>query len=245
MSTALSVGGTGANVATEEHESCGQPVVAVACERLDERFVPAVTIPLLASRDPPLGKGAVGQHQTLYPDLLPEQRGAQMKRKVHQKTQEEKTHDQLVEQEWEWLSEAARDVVMRAGGSAKKSLLEHPDSYTSEQYDSDMRALSRAAAEITEDDLEGLTKIWHSALAAAGSIDPYDYETPVTCDAYCAHLHRYYRLLSSKVEEVEWEKRCEVDRKKLSEQELAVIEDPPSDANIAIKRQNRNLRPVR
>src|SRR5215211_667584 len=168
-----------------------------------------------------------------------------MKRKAYQKTLEEKTHDQLVDAEWEWLSEAARTVVRKAGGAAYKSHLVHSSSYMPEQYDNDMKALRHAADEITEDDCHGLTKIWHSALAAAASIDPYDYETPVTRDAYCAHLHRYYRLLSSKVEEVEWEKRCEVDRKKLSEQELAVIEDPPSDANIAIKRRNRNLRPIR
>jgi len=169
-----------------------------------------------------------------------------MKRKEHQKTQEEKTHDQVVGEEWEWLSEAARNVVRKAGGSAYKSFLEHPDSYTSAQYDSDMRALRRAADEITEDDLEGLTKIWHSALAAAGSIDPYDLETPVTFGAYLADLYLFYRVLSSSVETFEREKRWEVDRKKkLSEQGPAVIEDPPSDANIAIRRQNRNLRPIR
>jgi hypothetical protein len=103
-----------------------------------------------------------------------------------------------------------------------------------------------AAAELTEDDCEGLTNIWDSALAAAASIDPYDYETPVTYDACCAHLHRYYMMVSSKVEEVEQEKRyAEVRKKDLSEQEAAVIEDPPSDAKIASKRQNRNLRPIR
>ncbi len=53
-------------------------------------------------------------------------------------------------------------------------------------------------------------------------------------------------MVSSKLEEVEREKRyAEIRKKELSEQEAAVIEDPPSDANIAIKRQNRNLRPIR
>jgi hypothetical protein len=65
--------GAGTNVAVEVRETCGRPVVAVASEqRVDERFVLVVTIPLLGSRDPSLDKGAVGQHQTLHPDLLPE-----------------------------------------------------------------------------------------------------------------------------------------------------------------------------
>jgi hypothetical protein len=163
----------------------------------------------------------------------------------HQKTPEEKTFDQLVNEEWEHLSEAARTLIRKAGRAAHKSCLVHPYSYMPEHYDNDMRALRRAADEITEDDCEGLTKIWHSALAAAASINPYDYATPVTGGAYRAHLYLYYRLLSSRVEEVESEKRCDVDRKKLSEQEPAVNEDPPSSANIAIKRQNRNLRLIR
>jgi hypothetical protein len=59
MSTALSAGGAEANVAVEGHETCGQPVVAVAPEHHSyERFLPAVTIPLAGSRDPPLEKGA-------------------------------------------------------------------------------------------------------------------------------------------------------------------------------------------
>jgi len=66
-------GGAEANVAVDVSETRDQPVVAVASEkRLDERYVPAVTIPLLGSRDPPLYKGAVGQHQTPHPDLAPE-----------------------------------------------------------------------------------------------------------------------------------------------------------------------------
>jgi hypothetical protein len=66
-------GGAGANVAAEVHETCGRPVVAVASEqRLDERFEPAVTMPFLGSRDPPLDKEAVGQRQTPNSDPLPE-----------------------------------------------------------------------------------------------------------------------------------------------------------------------------
>jgi hypothetical protein len=65
--------GAGANVAAEVHEICGRVVVAVACEqRFYERFVPAVTIRLPGSRDPPLDKGALGQQQTPHPDLQPE-----------------------------------------------------------------------------------------------------------------------------------------------------------------------------
>jgi len=62
--------GAEANVAAEVRETCGRPVTAGACEeRSCERFVPAVTISLPGCRDPPVGNAAVGQHQTLHPDL--------------------------------------------------------------------------------------------------------------------------------------------------------------------------------
>jgi hypothetical protein len=66
-------GGAGANVAAEVPKTCGRPVVALASEqRPYECFVPAVTIPLSGSRDPPLDKGAVGRQQTPNSDPLPE-----------------------------------------------------------------------------------------------------------------------------------------------------------------------------
>jgi hypothetical protein len=153
----------------------------------------------------------------------------------YRKTPEERTFDQLVEDEWESLSEAARTVLWKAGRAAYKTYLEHSPSYMPDKYEDDMKTMRLAAAELTDSDCESLTNIWDSALAAAASIDPYDYETPVTCDACCAHLHRYYRMVSSKLEEVEREKRyAEVRKKETSEQGPAVIEDPPSDANIEI-----------
>jgi hypothetical protein len=125
----------------------------------------------------------------------------------YRKTPEERTFDQLVEDEWESLSEAARTVLRKAGRAAYKTYLEHSPSYMPDHYEDDMKTMRLAAAELTYSDCEGLTNIWDSALAAAASIDPYDYETPVTCDACCAHLHKYYGMVSSKLEEVEREKR--------------------------------------
>jgi hypothetical protein len=125
----------------------------------------------------------------------------------YRETPEEIIFDQLVDKQWELLSEAARTVLRKAGRAAYKTYLEHSPSYMPDHYEDDMKTMRLAAAELTYSDCEGLTNIWDSALAAAASIDPYDYETPVTCDACCAHLHKYYGMVSSKLEEVEREKR--------------------------------------
>ena len=146
----------------------------------------------------------------------------------YRETPEERTFDQLVDEEWESLSEAARTVVREAMGIASKWYLIDSISYMPEWQEDDMKAIRRTAADLTEHDCEGLTKIWRSALAAAASVDPYDYKTLVGYRAYCAHLHGYYKMMSSTIEEVEWEKRySEFRKKELAEQEPIDVDDAP------------------
>jgi hypothetical protein len=147
----------------------------------------------------------------------------------HLKTPEEETFYQIVYEEWELLSEGARTVVRQAMDVAHKEYLIDGRIYMPEEYEDDMKAMRRTAAELTEDDCEGLTKIWRSALAAAASVDPYDYETLVGWREYRADLHGYYRMVSSKVEEVEWEKRLAEFRKK----EFSVHNDDEEEASNA------------
>src|SRR3954463_1487970 len=103
----------------------------------------------------------------------------------HQETPEESTFDQVLSEGLESLSEAARAVLEQAHGAADKAWMAAAFySYHPDEYEVDKEAISRAAAEITEEDLEGLTRVWRSALRAAASVDPYDYETLVGWRAY-------------------------------------------------------------
>jgi len=77
----------------------------------------------------------------------------------YQKTPEENTFNQIVDEEWEALSEAARTIVRQALGVAHKEHLIDGFTYMPEEYEDDMKAMRRTAAELTEDDCEGLTKI--------------------------------------------------------------------------------------
>jgi hypothetical protein len=141
-------------------------------------------------------------------------------------TPEEIIFDQLVDKQWELLSEAARTVLRKALGAAYNLHLLRTYCYQPEEVEDDMKAMRLAAAELTEHDCEGLTKIWRSALAAAASVDPYDYETLVKHKVVCADLHRYYRMVSTKIEEVEREKRhAGFRKKKLADQEPIDVED--------------------
>ena len=146
----------------------------------------------------------------------------------YRKTSEENTFDQLVDEEWESLSEAARTVVGQAMGIARKWYLIDSISYIPEWQEDDMRAMRRTAAELIEHDCEGLTKIWRSALAAAASVDARDYETVVGYRVYPADLYGYYKMFSRLVEDVEWETRwAEFRKKELAEQEPTDTDDLP------------------
>jgi hypothetical protein len=148
----------------------------------------------------------------------------------HQKTPEERTFHRLVAEEWESLSEAAQTMYDRAEGVVCKAipLGHHGVQYNPEEYEADMKVVRRAAAELTEEDCETLTKIWRSALVAAAAIDPHDLETLVGYRVYTADLHRAFRMLSSIVEDAEREKRIEELRKaELAEREPIDREEVP------------------
>lgn len=145
-----------------------------------------------------------------------------------QKTPEERAFDQLVEEQWESLSEAARNLFREANSAAYINHLVHNVCFQPCEYDEAMEKMRLAAAELTDHDCERLARIWRSALAAAASVDPYDYETLVAWRAYPANLHRYYRMLSGMVEEVEWEKGyAEFRKKELAEREPMDDENSP------------------
>ena len=145
----------------------------------------------------------------------------------HQKTPQERTFYHLVEEGWESLSEAAQDVVGQALLLAyHEHLIDSRIYVPQENKDEHMKTMRRAASELTEHDCEGLTKIWRSALAAAASVDPYDYETLIGWREYPADLYGFYRMVSSKVEEIEWEKRyAEFQKEMLAEHEPIDVED--------------------
>jgi hypothetical protein len=151
----------------------------------------------------------------------------------HQKTAEERALQQLVDEGGEALSEAGRTVLGQALDISFKAFFGQACGrmYMPEEYEGDMEEMRRAAAELAEDDFVGLAKIWRSALAAAASVDPYDFETLAGHRVYAGDLHRCYRLLSSRLEEVrdaERKKRFEELRKQEpAEREPMDAEDPP------------------
>jgi hypothetical protein len=145
----------------------------------------------------------------------------------HQETPQERTFYQLIDEGGESLSEAAQTVVGHALLIAYTEYRINSLTYVPQGYEDDhMKTMRSAAAELTEHDCEGLAKIWRAALAAAASIDPYDYETLVGWREYPADLYRFYRMVSSKVEEVESEtRRAEFRKKMLTEHEPIDDED--------------------
>ena len=68
----------------------------------------------------------------------------------YQKTREERTFYQLVDEEWESLSEAARTVVRQAMGVAYKEYLIDSRIYMTQEYQDDIKAMRRTAAELIE-----------------------------------------------------------------------------------------------
>ena len=146
----------------------------------------------------------------------------------HQATPEERAYHRLVDEQWESLSEAARAILEKANSATYcehmiDNVILDPRDYV--QIVEEMRL---EAASLTDHDCDQLAKIWCSALAAAASVDPRDFETIVRRRVYPADLHKYYRMLSGMVEEVEWEKRyAEYRKRELAESEPIDDEDIP------------------
>jgi hypothetical protein len=146
-------------------------------------------------------------------------RGAEKMTSEYQMTPEQRTFKRIIDEEWESLSEAARTLVSQTLTMAYKAYLVHNLSYVMGCDEDENEVVDRAAAELTEHDCEGLAKIWCSAMAAAASIDPYDYDTHLGYHVYPADFHNYYKRFSRKVEDAERAKRWSFYLKELAEQE--------------------------
>jgi hypothetical protein len=150
----------------------------------------------------------------------------------HQMTPEERAFDQLLDEQWELLSEAARTVFIEADGAAYAAYMVRSRSFQwPSEYDEALEKMRLAAAELTDREHELLSKLWRAALAAAASIDSEDFATLAGYCVYRGNLHRYYRMLSEMIEYVLQEKmreKWEAERqKKLAEREPEDSSDIP------------------
>jgi hypothetical protein len=118
----------------------------------------------------------------------------------HQSTHEEEAYGQLLEDVWEKLSGPAQNFLNEARGAAYADHLAHNYSFQLEEYEEAMAKMR--LAELTDHDRKLLAEVWISALAAAESLDPDDYETPVGYRAFRGDLHCYYWVVSNMVRDI-------------------------------------------
>ena len=130
-----------------------------------------------------------------------EQKGAKKMTTEHQTTPEEEAYERLLEEKWEMLSGAARNLVNEALSAAYIHHLIRNAIFDPADYEEAMEKMHCAATKITGEDLELLARLWRLALAAAASIDPHD-STLAGFRVDAADFHGYYRMLSGMVEEV-------------------------------------------
>jgi hypothetical protein len=144
----------------------------------------------------------------------------------HRMTREEEALGRLLDKK-ETLSEAGSTVLEEAGEAAFRAKLLDNYGFQPEEYDEAMEKMRLAAAELTDHDCELLTHLWRAALAAAASIDLYDFETLVDYGVYRGDLYRYYRMLSGMIEELLWEKKVAEFLKEIAEREPVDRSDVP------------------
>ncbi len=144
-----------------------------------------------------------------------------------QKTREEKAYWRLLEEKEAMLSETVRIILSEAESAAYKAHMVHNYSFAPEEYEEAMEQMRRAAAELTDRECALLATLWRAALAAASSLDPYDFETFAGFRVYQGDLYRYYRMFSGMIEEVVWEKKLVDFRKEMAEEELIDQSDVP------------------
>jgi hypothetical protein len=145
----------------------------------------------------------------------------------HQTTQEEEAYSRLLDEKWEMLSEAGHTVLGEAHSAAYRAEMVSSCSFQPEEYEEAMEQMRRAAAELTDRECALLATLWRAALAAASSLDPYDFETFAGFRVYQGDLYRYYRMFSGMIEEVVWEKKLVDFRKEMAEEELIDQSDVP------------------
>lgn len=120
----------------------------------------------------------------------------------HQMTREERAFHHRFREQSDSLSRAAHRLLEEASEAASRRCMADSYSYQDVEYEMALENMRLAATEPTDLDCEGLTKLWRYALAAAASMDHYDYETVVGRHVYPADLYSYYRMVSVMVEEV-------------------------------------------
>jgi hypothetical protein len=118
----------------------------------------------------------------------------------HQSTHEEGAYGQLLEDVWEKLSGPAQDILDRAQYTAYADNLAYNYAFHPEEYEEAMAKMR--LAKLTDQDRKLLAEVWISALAAAESLDPDDYETPVGYRTFRGDLHWYYRVVSDMVRDI-------------------------------------------
>jgi hypothetical protein len=120
----------------------------------------------------------------------------------HQPTQEEKAYGQFLDETWETLSAPARIIIGEAQSAAYAASIAQGYCFQWHfEYDEAMDRMRLAATELTDREHKVLAKLCHAALAAATSLDSEDVETPAGYRVYRGHLHSYYKMLSSMVED--------------------------------------------
>ncbi len=120
----------------------------------------------------------------------------------YQMTPEERAYDQLLDEHWVTLSEAARTVLQEADSAAYAECMVDSYCFQPREYDEALEKMRFAAARITEREQKLLTKLWRAALGAAASIDVDDVQTLIGRRLYPFNLHWRYRMFSGMVERV-------------------------------------------
>ena len=142
----------------------------------------------------------------------------------HQTTQQEMAYEQLLEERWEMLSEAARTLLLEAHSASYRKNMAHNISYQPEEYEEAMQKMHLASAEFTGRDFEMLAELVRGAMAAAASLDQYDYETLAGYRVYRVNLHWYYRMLFGMVDEI-------LQEIKIAELQEIVASEPVDDSD--------------
>lgn len=149
-----------------------------------------------------------------------------MRTKQHRPTREQEAYWRLLETEEKVLSKAARTALAEADVAAYADHLVRTCCFHPEEYEEAMNKMRIAAAEFTSRDREVLAELVRAAMAAAASIDHYDYETLAGHKVYRADLHWYYRTLFGMIdvalqekENIELRERSITEREPIDEAE--------------------------
>ncbi len=124
---------------------------------------------------------------------------------AHENTMEEKTYGDLLAENLETLSEAARSIFEEATTEAYKACLLRNYAYQPEEYDLAEERMRIPAKLLTRRGNETLSEIVRAGFLAALSLDPGDM-TRVWHKVERGDYHWYYRMSSAIINEHLWKK---------------------------------------